>query len=227
MMNENSRALKNIGDAYVNMRKRSLKEGPDWVEDNVIGGYGGNVIGPNRPVGNLGTDVKNGIKGAGPAAAGITGGGGGTGGGGNPPEIDAVLDAIYTYYGQAVQPYGPAPAYLDFDGDGIVGGGDLGYILAAGYSPNLNPNWVGESYVNMRKKSLKEAGGIGVMDYEMPDYGGGGPIQQYSPPARPDATPTDPSWWSEFWQWLNDYLEQDIEDHYRANERLRRLRSSP
>jgi hypothetical protein len=131
MMNENSKSLKSIGDTYLKMRKGSLKEGPNWVGDNVLGGAGMNNIGPNRPMGNLGTDVKNGINGSGVVQN----------GGGNPPEIDAVLNDIYTYYGQAIQPNGPAPAHLDFDGDGIVGGGDLGYILAAGYSPNLNPNW--------------------------------------------------------------------------------------
>ena len=127
MMNEHSHSLKSIGETYLKMRTSSLKEGPDWVDDNILGGAGANIIGPDRNSGNLGTDTKNGIKGAGVNV-----------GGDNPPEIDAVLDAIYTYYGQMIQPNGPAPAYLDFDGDGVIGGGDLGYILAAGYGPT---NW--------------------------------------------------------------------------------------
>ena len=64
-------------------------------------------------------------------------GDGGTGdgetGGYGPTADGRVLGTLLSYWGQSVP---PAPAWLDLDGDGVIGSGDLGQWLAA--------NWSGE-----------------------------------------------------------------------------------
>jgi len=59
-------------------------------------------------------------------------GGGGTGdggtGGGGPTADGRIVGALLSYWGQSVP---PAPAWLDLDGDGVIGAGDLGLWLSA------------------------------------------------------------------------------------------------
>jgi len=53
-------------------------------------------------------------------------GDGGTGDGGTG-DSGGFIGYLLSFYGQSVP---PAPAWLDLDGDGVIGGGDLGLYLA-------------------------------------------------------------------------------------------------
>lgn len=51
-----------------------------------------------------------------------------TSGGGGPTADGRILGTLLAYWGQTVP---PAPAWLDLDGDGVIGAGDLGLWLTA------------------------------------------------------------------------------------------------
>lgn len=61
---------------------------------------------------------------------------GGTQGGETPPPgpYDYQIQYLLSFYGQSVP---PAPAWLDFDGDGVIGGADLGLFLAGVTPPPM------------------------------------------------------------------------------------------